>query len=141
MYKMNAKAYLGQIKKMDKIIENKMAEAECWRNIAAGVTISNDERVQSSGNKQRMETAVCRYIDIQAEIDVCIDRLVAKKQEIIRLLEQLTSPEEYDLLHKIYVQQMTFQDVANKYERSYSWVTTIHGRALANLQRILDKKG
>jgi hypothetical protein len=35
---------------------------------------------------------------------------------------------------------MTFDDVAVEKNRSKSWVTTVHGRALTNVQKILDKK-
>ena len=47
---------------------------------------------------------------------------------------------EYDILHKVYVQFFTLYDVADIYEKSYSWVTSIHGRALANVRKILDER-
>ena len=46
---MTAKEYLNQIRKLDKLIENKLSELEHWRMVATGITSSfGGERVQSS---------------------------------------------------------------------------------------------
>lgn len=137
---MRAKDYLKQLQKLDKLIENKLAEKEQWRAIATSTTQQmTPDRVQSSPNQQKMADAVCRIIEIEAEIDACIDRLVDTKKEVINTLERL-NPTEYDLLHKVYVQYFTFDDVAIKNNKSYSWVTTVHGKALKNVQRMLDER-
>ena len=135
---MRAKDYLNQISKIDRLIENKIAEMEHWKAIATGTTAySEGDRVQSTGSMEKMADAVARYIDMEGEINADIDRLIDKKQEIISTIEQLQT-DEYDILHKIYVQFKTFQEVAAEKGKSYSWVTSKHGRGLANLQRILE---
>ena len=137
---MRAKDYLLQISKIDRMITNKIAEVEHWKSVAAGTgTYSDSDRVQSSGSKQKMADAVVRYVAIEEEINQAIDLLVDKKQEVIRTIEQLNE-NEYDILHKIYVQGVTFQEIAADMEKSYSWVTSVHGRALSNLQRILNER-
>ena len=136
---MKSKDWLLQIRKLDSLINNKISEVEHWKNVACGSgAYSEGERVQSSGNKQKMASAVERYIDIQAEINADIDRLIDLKQEVIKTIEKLPVT-EYDLLHKVYVQGWTFQEVADHFDKSYSWVTSVHGRALASLQRVLDE--
>lgn len=135
---MRAKDYLNQISKIDRLIENKFAEMEHWKAIATGTTAySEGDRVQSTGSKEKMADAVARYLDMEGEINADIDRLIDKKQEVISTIEQL-NVDEYDILHKIYVQFKTFQEVAAEKGKSYSWVTSKHGRGLANLQRILE---
>lgn len=137
---MRAKEYLLKISKIDKLIENKIAEMEHWKAVAAGTTAySEGDRVQSTSNKEKMADAVVRYLDMEAEINADIDRLIDLKQEVISTIEQLRA-DEYDVLHKIYVQGKSFQEVAIDKEKSYSWVTSKHGRALANLQKILDER-
>lgn len=137
---MKAKEYMLQVQKLDTIIENKLAEVERWRDIATGTTAQSEgDRVQATGSKQRMADAVVQYVTIQAEINADIDRLADLKKEIIKTIESL-SVDEYDILHKVYVQQMTLQETASMKDKSYSWVTTMHGRALANLQKILDER-
>ena len=137
---MKAKEYLKQLQKLDKLIENKLAEKEQWNAIATSTTQQmSADRVQSSGNPQKMADAVCKIIEIEAEIDAYIDSLVDTKRDVIQTLERL-NPTEYDLLHKVYVQYFTFEEVAARKDKTYSWVTTVHGRALKNVQRILDEK-
>ena len=137
---MDAKQFLRQLKKIDKMIENKIAEKARWKAIAFGTSAKMDgEKVQSSGSQQKMADAVCRYVDIEKEIDEQIDKLIDTKQDVINVIEKL-KPIEYDILHKMYVQYMSLYDVADIYEKSYSWATTIHGRALKNVQAILDQR-
>lgn len=135
-----AKDYLLQIKKLDSLINNKIAEVEHWKDVAFGTgTYSDGERVQSSGNKQKMASAVEKYTDIQAEITADIDRLINLKQEVIKTIEQLPVA-EYDLLHKVYVQGWTLDMVAELNDRSRSWADTVHGRALVSLQKVLNER-
>lgn len=140
---MEAKRYLEQVEKIDKLITNKMAEAEKWRMLwearATSTTAPITERVQSSGNQQKMADAIEKCVDIQNEIGAEIDCLIAKKKEIIKTIETL-EPEEYDLLHKRYIQHMDLKEISLEYKRTYTWATTIHGRALKNVQDIISRR-
>ena len=137
---MKAKCFLRQIEKLDSMIKNKVVEQDQWRSIAMGTTAPmGGERVQSSGNKQKMADAVERFVEIERDINRSIDILVDTKNDVISVIEQLKTI-EYDILHKLYVQYMSLYDVADIYDKSYSWVTTIHGRALKNVQTILDQR-
>lgn len=143
-----AKDYLKQVEKLDKMIKNKMLEVEQWKAIATGTIASNDgERVQSSGNQQKMSDAVCRYVEIEKEVNAAIDRLIDAKKEVIETIEQLPVI-EYDVLHKIYIgkdvdgdtEYMTLYEVADHYKKTYSWATSVHGRALKMVQNILERR-
>lgn len=138
-YEDTAKGFLRQIRKLDALIKNKIAEREQWKAIALGTSMQLNERVQFHGNQQKMAHAVEKYIDIEKEIDQCIDDLIAKKQEVINVIEQLNAV-EYDILHKVYVQYLTLHEVAYSIDKSYSSVTSIHGRALVNVKKILDER-
>lgn len=137
---MRAQQYLEQVDKLEALIQNKQIEKAQWKDIALSITGKYEgERVQSSGSKQKMSDAVNRIIQIDREIDSLIDRQIDSRLEIISTIEQLKTT-EYDLLHKIYIQHMTFKEVAAAKDKSVSWATTVHGRALQSLQRILDKR-
>lgn len=138
MNKNKAKEFLRQVKKLDCMIENKIAEKEHWKAIATGTTMQLTERVQTSSSQQKMADAVTRYVSIEDEINECIDRLINAKREIISVIEKLDVT-EYDLLHKVYVQGLTLYQVADIYDRTYSCITTIHGRALKNVRKLLDE--
>lgn len=130
--------YLEQIPKLNAMIQNKIAEADQWKDIALGITPqSNGERVQSSGSQQKMADAINRVVDLQAEINELIDKLIDKKQEIISNIEQLSAT-EYDVLHKRYIQGMQYDEIGATRRKSKSWATTIHGNALEHLKVILS---
>lgn len=151
---MKAKEFLLQLKKLNRMIQNKTNEKEVWKSIAMSITAPlGGEKVQSSSNPHKMAEAIDEYIDIEQEMQKSIVRLWEKWDEIINVLEQLNEI-EYDILHKMYVGVIRiekngskkqyyydFNDIADYFNKSYSWVTTIHGRALKNVQRILDERG
>lgn len=138
---MDAKCFLSQVKKLDLQIKNKLIEKQQWKDIALGITANMDgERVQSSGAKSKMASAVEKLVDAEAEIDGLVDKLIDVKKEVVQTIESLDSPMEYDLLHKKYIQFMTFEEIADYYGREYTTITTAHGRALKNVQAILEKK-
>lgn len=154
---MNAKAFLKQLEKLDRLIENKRMEREQWyllaTNTTSGGAPETGVRVQSSGSQQRMADAMDRYIDAGAEIDRMIRRLFDVRQEIISVIEQL-SADEYDVLHKRYVgvvsvdpvtkkkriHRMSLLEIADAHGNSESWARGVHGFALKKVQQIIDEQ-
>lgn len=137
---MNAKEFLLQIKKLDRMIENKQIEVQQLKELAENTSPSmSGERVQATGNPHKIADAIGKYIDLEREILHRVDDLVNARCEVIAVIEQLNAV-EYDILHKIYVQNLTFYDVADYYDKTYSWATTVHGRALKQVQNILDER-
>ena len=138
---LDAKEYLLQVKKLDLLIKNKLIEKQQWKDIALGITANMDgERVQSSGTKSKMADALVKCIDIETEINSLIDKLIDTKKEVIAVIERLSSPLQYDVLHMHYIQFITLQEIADKYGMSYDWAKQAHKRALKNVQRIRDEK-
>lgn len=137
----DAKSYLQQVEMLDAKITNKLIERQQWRDIALGITASvGGERVQSSGSQQKMADAVIKCVDMESEIDNLIDELIHIKKKVIETIETLYSPTEYKILHMRYIQKISLSDIADMLNKEYSWVTTTHGRALKNVQKILDKQ-
>lgn len=115
------------------MILNKTIEAEQWEALAQSITANmGGEKVQSSSNQQKMQDYICNKIDIEAEIDA----LIAKKQDITDTIALLPMA-DYNILHKVYIQSLSFKEIAVD-EKDYSNVTTAHGRALQRLQKVLD---
>lgn len=96
------------------------------------------ERVQTSSNGQKMTNAVMKIVKIQEELDESIVKAKNKQDEIIGVIEQLNA-DEYDLLHKVYVQYYTLKEVQYMKKRSYSSITFLHGRALNNVWKIVQE--
>lgn len=138
---MRAKDYLLQIRKIDRMITNKIAEVEHWKAVALGAgTYSEGDRVQSSGSKQKTEDAVVRYVSDWKKKSIRKLTLIDTKREITATIEQLDH-DEYDLLHRIYIQQKNLQEAAAGMGKSYSWARGTHGTAVVQLAADIKRKG
>ena len=124
---------LIRLKRIDILVANKQAEKRMWLEMATGTTAKvGGERVQSSSDHHTMEKQVVEA----ATIDEEIASLRAEKAAIIKTLERLDS-DQYDFLHKAYVQNMTFKEIQYLAGKSYSWATTMHRKAKESLEKLL----
>jgi len=139
--KSEAQRYLEQVEMLDAIIKNKLIEQRQWKDIALGITANMDgERVQSSGSQSKMADAIDKCVDMEAEIDSLIDRLIDTKREVIQTIEQVDSPIWYNILHMRFIQYKDLQEIADFYGKEYDWAATTQGRGIANVQKILDNR-
>ena len=153
---MDAREFLEQPKKIDLMIANKLVEIEQWKLIATSTTTHQEnERVQTSGSKQKMADATDKFVDIEEEVKKCMNDLIEKKNDVISVIEQLKA-KEYDVVHKMYIGVLeevmvfgekrkvtvykTLDEVAWMNGKSRSWAKGKHKSALANVQRILDER-
>ena len=140
-YDMKAQKYLQQLEVIETRIQNIQFDILQLKELAMSITPSYEgERVQSSGNLQKSATAVDRWVDKERELNKIIDELINKKLEIANTIEHLKKPKESGVLHMLYIQKKTFAEIAEHYERSLSWATSVHGRALQSLQKELDAR-
>ena len=139
--KSNAQIYLERVEKLDTIIKNKLIEQQQWKDIALGITANTEgERVQSSGGKDKMASAIERCVDMEAEIDSLIDKLIDTKKDVIQTIEELYSPTEYNVLHMRFIQYKTLEEIADTYGRDYDWAKVTCKRGCDHIQVILNRK-
>ena len=132
---------MEQAEKIDAMINNKIIEKMQIKQSALSITASTEgERVQASGSQSRMADAITKYVDMEKEIDALIDKLCDKKQEIIRVIDQVENPTYYNLLHMKYIQFKDWHEIAQRYGKDYNWATTNHGRALKCVEEILRRE-
>lgn len=138
-----AKKYLERLEELDEKIKNKLDQKQRWQDIAMNTTARFDgcERVQSSGNQQKMESAVVEYVNLEFDDQYTQEIAILQKQydDIIQTIEQLNL-NEYKVLYKYYAQYKSFEDIGLECKRSRSWATSMHGTALISLQKILDER-
>lgn len=136
---MDAVEFLRRIEKIDRIIENKIAELEHFRDLTQKVTASyGGDRVQASMSQQKMADAVCRCVDIEREIADAVETMQNDRREIMAVIEQLDA-RQYDLLFKIYVERLTLIDAAAACGMEYRTAIRTKNAAINNVQRIIDK--
>lgn len=134
---MTTKEYLNQIERMDKMITNKLSEIYQLKIMACSITVSGDsERVQTSGNQDKLGSTIAKIVDLERETDELVDSLVDKRKEILRQIDNMKNIDHYDVLHKHYVERRTFQDIADSENWSIRQVFNIHGRALQEFEKM-----
>ena len=137
---MRAIEFLEQIEKIDAMIANKLEEIEQWKALAMSTTAPiNGDRVQSSGSQQKMADATIRYVTIEEDLKTDIERLKKARRDIVEVIEQLPV-KQYDVLHKIYIQGLTFQQIADIQGTTKSTVNNMKKKAVRNVQAILERR-
>lgn len=131
---MTAREYVGQLERIDILLESKSAEKLRWKALAldTGARQSGD-KVQGSGNQQKMAGAVENAVDLDAEIA----SLQAQRHEITRTLERL-QVDEFWVLNTVYGKHVSIGQAAWERGKSYSWGRALHNRAMENLEKILS---
>lgn len=139
---MKAKDFVRRIKEIDTLMRIKNEELLRLREKAGGVGGYMDgERVQSTITiSDKMADEVVRYIDMRDEMVAENFNLAKERHMIINTIGEL-EPVEYEVLYSKYAKGESFDEIADRYEKSYRWAVAKHGTALKNLQKVIDRKG
>ena len=133
---MDTKQYLQQISRLDRMIQNKLAEISQLRELAMSVSaVKNEERVQTTPNFDKIGTAYCKIEEMEEKLDKLIDEYVDKKNLIISQIDKIDNEAYYEILFARYIEKKTFEKIAD--EMTYSWrqVIRLHGRALQEFEK------
>ena len=134
----DVKRYLQQIKLYDSHINTKLEERDRLLEMATRITPTlKDVVVSGGGNHDKLADAAVKLADLEAEIDIDIDRYVNAKQEISSVLDEISDPDQLQVLHKRYVQYKTFEQIACDMNMTYRNVCYIHGKGLLAVSEIL----
>jgi hypothetical protein len=138
-----AKEYLMQIEKLDKLIDRKIAKRDLLRSKQMRITPTLKEDVISGGGVQdKLAEASAQIIDLEKELDRDIDRYVDLQRQAERLLEKVAekNAKHYEILHRRYIEHETFVRIAC--EMGYAderGATKLHGRALQTFGKVLQE--
>jgi hypothetical protein len=139
---MTAKEYLGQAYRLDQRINSKLEQVASLNELATKATSTltgmpkNPNRATS-----KMADAVAKIVDLQAEINNDIDRLVDLKREIVGIIKTVNNPEYQTLLEKRYLCFDTWEQIAVDMGYSLRWVHIIHSRILVELGKQFAERG
>lgn len=129
---MTAKEYLSQAYRLDQRINSKLEQVQSLNALATKCTATltgmprNPNRATSA-----MADAVGKIIDLQAEINSDIDRLVDLKREIVTTIKSIGSPEYQTLLEKRYLCFLSWEQIAVDMNYSIDNVFKAHRKALS----------
>lgn len=123
---MKAKDYLLNLSKLNTEIENLESEIAVWRSFEEKKSLRKAEKQLETKRKLRSDAL----------------------HQMIESLKKLP-PIECNVLTMRFVgvdndgsgklKTMTLQEIADRYKKEYTWVTTTQGRALKHLQQMIDR--
>lgn len=134
---MTTKQYLGQIERLNRMIENKMVEAKQIRNMACNISVPLDkERVQTSTNYDKLGDSVSKLVDIEKETDELVDKYVDLRRKIITQIDKMENKDFYLVLTYRFVQSLDFKDIFLKMGISERTMYSIYGQALKEFETV-----
>ena len=136
---MTAKEYLGQAYRLDQRINSKIEQVSSLNELATKCTSSltgmprNPNRATST-----MADAVAKIIDLQAEINRDIDRLVDLKHELMRTIKAVDDVDCQLLLEGRYLCYKSWEQIAVEMSFRVRHVYEVHSKALRKIEKILS---
>ncbi len=131
---MTAKEYLSQAYRLDRRINSKLEQVASLNELATICTSTltgmprNPNRATST-----MADAVAKIIDLQAEINRDIDRLVDLKRDMVRAIKSINNTEYQTLLELRYLCFKTWEQIAVDMGYNVRHVYRLHDEAVESL--------
>lgn len=131
---MTAKEYLGQAYRLDQRINSKLEQVASLNALAMKCTstLTGMPRNPNRGTST-MADAVAKIVDLQAEINRDIDRLVDLKREMVRLIKAVDNTEYQTLLELRYLCFKTWEQIAVDMGYNVRHVYRLHDEAVENI--------
>lgn len=129
---MTSKEYLGQAYCLDQRINSKLEQVVSLNELAAKCTSMLTEMPKHpSHSTAAMADTVEKIVDLQAEINRDIDRLVELKQEMVRIIKSVGNSEYQTLLELRYLCFKTWEQIAVAMGYSVRHVYRLHDEAVS----------
>lgn len=129
-------AWLEQIRKLDELINAKLAERQQLWALATKTTTRTSGQPGAGGVSDPVGSATAKLIDLIKEIDDLTDQYIDRRREVLEVLEKLPS-KEYAALHRYYVKYMPWEKVAEDMGCSERQVYRYRDSGLSILQDIV----
>lgn len=131
---MTAREYLSQAHRLDQRIDAKIAQVATLNELATKCTstLTGMPRNPNRGTST-MADAVAKIVDLQAEINRDIDRLVDLKREMVAVIKAVENIEYQTLLEKRYLCYQTWEQIAVDMGYSVRQLYRLHDEALENV--------
>lgn len=125
------KEYLSQALYVDLRIQSKIEQVASLNALATKATaVCSDMPGNGTRNIHKMEDAILSIIELEAEINADIHKLVELKQDIVTKIKSVENPEYQSLLEQRYLSFKPWEQIAVDMGRDLRWVYRQHIKAL-----------
>ena len=138
---MEGKDFLQQYQQVLTDIRNLEAEAKEVENLAMSSTLCIDrERVQSFGRQDRMAELATKVVDIEHQILVERMQALDTLKSVREVIQEIENKNYRRLLYQKYIEDHTWDQIAEKMSDSVKHIYKKHGRALQEVNNYLEKE-
>ena len=131
---MTPKEYLNQAYWLDRRIDSKLEQLSALKDMVTKTTSAmTDDVVSHTRNVHSMQDVVAKIIDMQAEINADIDRLVDLKSEIMHVIKAVRHPEHQTLLELRYLCFKSWEYVAEQMGYNVRHIYRLHDEAVEQI--------
>ena len=128
---MITKDYLNQISRLNRTINNKLAEISQLRELSRSISaVKNEERVISSSDPDKIGSTYAKIDEMEHNLDKMIDEYIGKKNLIIGQIDGIENEDCYNILFSRYIEKKTFEVIATEMKYSWRQIIRLHGKAL-----------
>ena len=132
---MTAKEYFAQIPRLDSRINAKLDQLECLKALATKTSAGlSDMPRNDTPNQQWLESTVVRIVDLGAELNRDIDRLIDLRAEALEAVRGLEDADQQLVLELRYLTNRGWDEIVKAMNYSPSNVFRLHGLALRNVR-------
>ena len=128
--------YVEERRHLDDVIACKLEELEMLEALATKVSPSSGFSATGKVSDKVGKTVV-KIVDLQAEINVYIDKLVDMKAELMRKIDAVPFPLHRVMLERKYILGDTIEEIAEKTGFSVSQVNRIFPAAKEELEKMI----
>lgn len=130
-HQQEAKKYLSQAFGLNQRIESKLGQIEDLHNLATKATVTYSDMPKNPNKGQsRLEDCVIQIMELEAEINRDMIRLVELKKDIIRRIKAVENAELQTILELRYLSYMRWEEIAIELGYGIDNVFRLHRNAL-----------
>ena len=137
---MNAKEYLEQYKLIQTRINMLTSEIERLRAEAESVSINLDGMPKGTNQTDKTARLAAQLADYETAIQEEMSGLWSRRMKIISELGQLKNHKHQVLLQQRYIECKSWERIAVDMDISWRYCYMLHGSALAEFEKIINKK-
>ncbi|MEG0090511.1 MAG: hypothetical protein RSA20_01710 [Oscillospiraceae bacterium] len=137
---MTAKECFRRVAQAEASINAKKQRVSALKDLAASGGSPNFSGMPKNPSKSLspMADAVCKALDLEAEIHKGELSLQAKKVFLLELIGSIESCDCQTVLIKRYFEHLSWEDIARQMIYSIRWIYKLHGCALAEMDKKLN---
>jgi len=127
---LSAKAYLNEVRNIDRQINSKVATLERLKNLATSTSMAISDMPKAHNVTSRMANAVSKIVDLEREIGTDMEVYLELKVEATRQIALITDPKYRYVLTERYINNHTWENIAFGLECSVRYALKLNGLAL-----------